>query len=660
MLWSLDRRELGFFDWRPRLALGGRGEAWIGGTAPPGENGGWLYRRHQGRWVRWERSPAQRARTFVLDVDPTGALWLCDYSPTGGTTYGGLRVRRYDGRRWHEEIVRPGIWPQAMAMVSPEEGWIGGNHGELLHLREGRWRSEILPLRRRHGTNILALRMTGRGDGWLAGTRGLVASYREERWRVVPVPETMRREEIYALDVDPEGRLWVVGDHGLIARYDGRIWARLASPVSFKLMDVAMVSAADGWAVGEHGTILRWDGREWRRQPSPTLSDLHAVAMASAGEGWIVANDLVLRASPPLRPWFREVSEQPRYAAALQPGRKLAAVDADGDGDLDLFSFQTAALRLYANRGAEGFFAVPGLEAPPLSTFEGFSWGDLEGDGDPDLLVQGRAPGAVWLYRNQGDLRFAGPERLLPGSPGASHSSALVDFDGDGLPELFLGRGSGRFGFRVHRNDGAGRFRRAPAEVEDGTGEGAGLLTFWGDLDGDLDLDGVLPGDGREIRLLLNQAGRLRDATRAAGLAGALPRGRIQQGGLLDLDRDGDLDLLLLGDRLSAFLNDGKARFRRDDRLFEPVANNPAIPSALSAFGDLDGDGFPEVLLQPVTGRREVRLFSRSRDGRYRDVTARAGLAGLTGDAAVFADWDGDGDPDLYLADDERGRLLEN
>src|SRR5215203_1441626 len=302
--WSLHRRELGFFDWRSRLVLGPGGEGWIGGAAIPGAPGGRLYRWLDGEWVDWRTAPDHADRTFVLDVDPAGVLWLCAYSPTDESTYGGLRVRRYDGRRWREDLVAPGIWPQAMDMVSPGEGWIGGNHGNLLHYTGGRWRLETLELDKaaREGLNILALKMAGSEDGWLAGRQGLVARYRQGRWRVIPVPAAMRTVIFYDLDVTADGHLWVVGSDGFIGRYDGARWQRFESPRPFDLKGVDIVSARDGWAVGDSGTILRWDGKVWRQQVSPTLSDLYSVAMTSPEDGWIVSNGTILRASAPSRP----------------------------------------------------------------------------------------------------------------------------------------------------------------------------------------------------------------------------------------------------------------------------------------------------------------------------------------------------------------------
>ena len=67
-----------------------------------------------------------------------------------------------------------------------------------------------------------------------------------------------------------------------------------------------------------------------------------------------------------------------------------------------------------------------------------------------------------------------------------------------------------------------------------------------------------------------------------------------------------------------------------------------------AAVGDFDGDGRLDLF---VTGWRDQRLYRNLGNGRFEDVTIRAGVSSdLWSTSAAFADLDGDGDQDLYVA----------
>ncbi len=360
VVWSVERRDLPSRSWRHRLAVGRGGTVWIGTDLPSDKEGGGLLHRKEGAaWSSLRISPSETQRTFVLDTDPEGGLWMAPFHPEPDNRHSrssyrtGVRIQHYDGRHWREERA-PGFWPQAMAMISPEEGWIGGNHGLLLHRSDGRWELERLPgsASELAGQNILALEMRSPDEGWAAGTQGLVAHWLDGHWRVLRVPPTLAHEKFFDLDVTEEGELWLAGTNGVIACYDGKVWKQILRPTMFNIMGIDMISPSDGWAVGEKGTLLRYDGITWSPQPNPVPgTNLSDVVMISAEEGWIVGDQVVLRAHSASTAWraprFQDQSRWTGYSMAGKPSDGAAVLDVDDDGDLDLFSAGEEGIRLY-------------------------------------------------------------------------------------------------------------------------------------------------------------------------------------------------------------------------------------------------------------------------------------------------------------------------
>src|SRR5207249_4577959 len=98
----------------------------------------------------------------------------------------------------------------------------------------------------------------------------------------------------------------------------------------------------------------------------------------------------------------------------------------------------------------------------------------------------------------------------------------------------------------------------------------------------------------------------------------------------------------------SVHTSDGSPPFR----LFGGGAANPVGASTGVAVADVDGDGCEDVFL---AGSPDAVLYRNGCDGTFSDVTAASGLPHpypATASGAVWADYDGDGWPDLYVANE--------
>ncbi len=192
------------------------------------------------------------------------------------------------------------------------------------------------------------------------------------------------------------------------------------------------------------------------------------------------------------------------------------------------------------------------------------------------------------------------------------------------------------------------------------------------DVDGDGD-DDLFLLSGEEPRLFINDGtGRFEDHTEAAGLTGLRHATAAIFG---DLDEDGDRDLYVgfFYGRNRLFRNDGAGRF--SDVTDESGLPPDDMTSAL-ALADLDGDGhldlyvgrfldaktrIPDMIHYSRNGAPN-RLYLGNGDLTFRDVSEASGAddVGLTLGIAI-ADYDGDGDQDVYLANDfGRNLLLRN
>ncbi len=267
----------------------------------------------------------------------------------------------------------------------------------------------------------------------------------------------------------------------------------------------------------------------------------------------------------------------------------------------------------------------------------------LPGCGDPPpsrpaarFVQRGVASGLDFVLDHGGNGQKFFPEIMVGGV-------SLFDYDGDGDLDVWFAQGAllpGRSGAplqdRLYRNDGDLRF--SDVTTETGASEaGYSFSAACPDIDGDGDLDLYLCNYGRNTLLVNDGHGHFLDVTESSGLGS---RSWSMVASFVDLDRDGDLDVY--------------------------VGNYVVYDVATVApCGNPEGGELARVYCHPDSfpGARDD-LFrndgGRDRDVHFTDVTEQAGAGGATGKALAIVpfDYDGDGDVDLFVANDHVPNFL--
>ncbi len=216
---------------------------------------------------------------------------------------------------------------------------------------------------------------------------------------------------------------------------------------------------------------------------------------------------------------------------------------------------------------------------------------------------------------------------------------AVLDYDGDGRPDLFFTDGaevpslrktSARYWNRLYHNEGGMKFRDVTAEAGvSGTGYDMGAAV--GDYDNDGHPDLFVAGvNGSTFYHNLGN-GRFEDVTVKAGIKN---KGWAVAAGWFDFDRDGRLDLWVVHYTKWQLPDD---RYCGDSNRAIRVYCHPKYFAGL-----------------PST------LYRNAGNGTFEDVTERSGIAAFAGRgmSVAFADYDHDGYPDVFVTNDNMPNFL--
>lgn len=338
----------------------------------------------------------------------------------------------------------------------------------------------------------------------------------------------------------------------------------------------------------------------------------------------------------------------------------VAAGDFDNDGWPDLFVGQLdSACSLFRNDHGNFTKITDSPVATQIGSVHAAACADFDNDGWLDLVVASLVDApkpATLLFHGQGNGAF---ERVTTGAlaedTGRAAAVAWADYNGDGMLDLFVGRGAlaRNISDSMYSNQGLAGF-----SVDNSIGFGA-LRTCqgtWADFDGDGDLDLLVVHAGLQGNMLYRNLGHGQfELVTSSGLS---QLGESVGAAWGDYDNDGDLDLIIN----NFSFNGPQSNFlyrNKGDGTFTKIPDGPiALDTGYfmsCSWVDFDNDGWLDLFVSadPMgdpNGRRN-RLYHNLGNGTFERMTTGS----LVTDIAQFGgaswlDYNNDGFPDVYIA----------
>lgn len=292
--------------------------------------------------------------------------------------------------------------------------------------------------------------------------------------------------------------------------------------------------------------------------------------------------------------------------------------------------------------------AVPkGVSADTLIGNQGVTVSDLDGDGNEDLLSSRffnlgySTPNLLYMSGGDGSYTEEGSARGVA-DDGYTYQSVAGDFDNDGDNDIFYANFGGQKTLLL--NNGTGSFSNATAsKIIGNSSDDTKSLTLL-DLENDGDLDVIVLNKTNAPEVFVNDgSARFTKTDRGLGGYSTSAGSPYQSINVADVNNDRFQDILLVRqDGAGLLLMNNKS-----GSFFDAGGLVYSGPSSGSAFGDIDNDGDMDLaIFETKDVGAKTRIFRNDGLGNFHEIqNIPANAFG-----GVFADWNNDADLDLYIS----------
>ena len=343
---------------------------------------------------------------------------------------------------------------------------------------------------------------------------------------------------------------------------------------------------------------------------------------------------------------------------------RIAWGDYDGDGFQDIL---LDGRRLFKNESGRSFREVTAAAFPESFKANGGLWGDFDNDGDLDIVT--KDPESVWL-NDKGVFRKVSGDGAIIDNGISTEGVGIADLNKDGHLDIYFANYEKDYVYekdQIFFGTGGGKFRNMtdlsnilPADGKNRAGRGVNAGDFNNDGSADIYVSNYRL---TENFLFKNDGlGNFRNAALEYGVAGDKTEdwwGHTIGSEWGDFDNDGDFDLITSNLAHPRYIDFSNMTMLYENKVnemlgFKDIRREAGIryeeTHSEPAFGDLDNDGYLDLYINCVYEGRRSFLYMNNRNKTFRDVTYLSGTRHYNGWGIAYADIDNDGDLDMLAA----------
>ena len=592
-------------------------------------------------------------------------------------------------------------------------GWaISFETKKLYQLNNGKW--YLSPESRLYG--FISLFGFSQNNLWFSCLdkqryRYFLRHFNGTEWKNIYPPNS---DGIRGLDYITADNIWGACEWGEIIHYNGKEWKLVPSPIFIHFNCMAMVNDTLGWLAGEYrgnGVLFRWDGKEWNLMKRFKKREITSTIMVNSSTGWAflsqknditgilfkneqlsdvkfssLIEDTIYVNLPDIdRPifYYPKASAVTSFRISFitkENGKREILVSTKKRGSTGNFYWLTSDGKVYLikRKKSKRFKNLSRIIQISKSNFTneyGVAFADFDNDGDEDIYsINAEGGNRLLLFGGNSRIKtimkksfieaairlnILGRYRTDSGDYIYDMGATVADMDNDGDNDLYIACLYGKN--QLYENINGRRFWEIGRRVGVCCGNARSNVGIWGDIDNDGDLDLFVTNEDTTNMLFLNDGvGQFEEITHQAGLT-SLGSGKCATFG--DIDQDGDLDLVVPYFCLPNRIYRNKGIHPQTGLPYFEDVTEQCLPSGLDSIAkstsaclaDFDNDGDLDLYITNLVFTN--RLFENDGTGKFKDITRSAGLIDSSmSHSCSFFDIDNDGDLDLFVTN--RGRNL--